>query len=144
MATNTRTDMFIGRDVEALVVERLRNHFGDSVEFIATELPSITPDRVPRRGLWLWRAGGYTSRAAFNAVEHAQFMVHAVGSNAPETAILCAETLAVLSSGHDVLGVGRGLSGPYSNPLPDHPYLYRYTVQVEVPVYNRVVDIQGG
>lgn len=133
-------DMWIGRDTEALVVARLQDHFGDRLDFVSTELPEVSPSWMPK-GLWLWRSGGYTSRRSLNALEYAQFMIHAVGRDSSDTAILCSEALAVLSIGSDPLGIGRGLTGPYSNPLPDHPYLARYTVQVEIPVHNRVIDL---
>lgn len=136
-------DMFVGEDVEALVVARLSAYFGDRLAFCATELPKwVAPDRIPTAGVYLWKAGGYTRRQDRNALEYAQIMLHTCGRRSPEVAALAQEAAAVLLvSDGDRLGTGRILSGPYSNPTPDHKYMHRVTSQIEIPVYNHVISL---
>lgn len=135
--------IFMGEDVEALVIARLGAYFGDRLEFCATELPDwVAPDRIPELGIYLWKAGGYTRRQDRNAVEWAQIMLHSFGHRSPEVAVLAEEAAAVLMvADGGRLGNGRILSGPYSNPLPDHKYAHRVTSQIEIPVYNHIISI---
>lgn len=135
--------LFVGEDVEALVIARLSAFFGDRIEFCATELPKwVAPDRIPPTGIYLWKAGGYTRRTDRNALEYSQIMLHAFGRRSPEVAVLAEEAAAILQvADGDRLGTGRILSGPYSNPLPDHKYAHRVTSQIEIPVYNHIITI---
>ena len=135
--------LFVGEDVEALVVARLSAYFGDRIEFCSTELPKwVAPDRIPSLGIYLWKAGGYTRRVDRNALEYSQIMLHAFGRRSPEVAALAEEASAILLvADGDRLGTGRILSGPYSNPLPDHKYAHRVTSQIEIPVYNHIITI---
>lgn len=137
------SSIFMGEDVEALVIARLSAHFGDRLEFCATELPKwVAPDRIPSLGIYLWKAGGYTRRADRNALEFSQIMMHAFGRRSPEVAVLAEEASAILLvSDGGALGNGRILSGPYSNPLPDHKYAHRVTTQIELPVYNHIIEV---
>lgn len=135
-------DLFVVPDVEALVRQRILGLFGDGyLDFLSTKLPDwVSPDRVPERGIYFWLAGGYSPMRSRAAINMAQLMLHCC-SGSEEVCIGLANTTAGLlsTSDGDRFATGRILSGPYSNPLPDHKqYLYRYTVQLEVPAYAQI------
>lgn len=135
-------NLFVIPDVEALVRARILGLYGDEyLDFLATKFPDwVSPDRVPERGIYFWLAGGYTTTRSRGSLNQAQILVHSCSGDETTAIQLASDTAAFLCTSDGArFGTGRILTGPYSNPLPDHKkYLYRYSVQLELPVYAQI------